>query len=87
MRKQQLVLCLATALSVAALGAPGAAQGSNPRFGQWKLKSDAPAPASNIMTYEAYHQKGMKITIDAVNRDGNKSQWWYTTMFDGKIRR
>jgi len=84
MRKQQLVLCLATALSVAALGTPGAAQGSNPRFGHWKLKSDAPAPASNIMTYEPYSQKGMKVTIDAVNRDGNKSQWWYTTMFDGK---
>jgi len=84
MRKQQLVLCLATALSVAALGTPGAAQGSNPRFGHWKLKSDAPPPASNIMTYEPYSQKGMKVTIDAVNRDGNKSQWWYTTMFDGK---
>ena len=26
----------------------------------------------------------MKITIDAVNKDGAKSQWWYTTMFDGK---
>jgi len=26
----------------------------------------------------------MKITIDAVNRDGVNSQWWYTTMFDGK---
>src|SRR5258705_9945162 len=26
----------------------------------------------------------MKITIDAVNRDGVKSQWFYTTMLDGK---
>ena len=26
----------------------------------------------------------MKITIDASNRDGNKSQWFYTTQFDGK---
>jgi hypothetical protein len=36
------------------------------------------------MTYEPYNGKGMKITIDAVNKDGVKSQWWYTTMFDGK---
>jgi len=60
------------------------AQAPNPRFGKWKLKSDAAPPASNIMTYEPYNGKGMKITIDAVNRDGVKSQWWYTTMFDGK---
>lgn len=57
---------------------------SNPRFGKWKLKSDAPAPQSNIMTYEPYGIGGMKITIDAVNREGVKSQWYYTTMFDGK---
>ena len=24
--------------------------------------------------------------IDAVNREGVKSQWYYTTMFDGKFR-
>jgi hypothetical protein len=60
------------------------AQAPNPRFGKWKLKSDAPAPQSNIMTYEPHNGKGMKITIDAVNKDGVKSQWWYTTMFDGK---
>jgi hypothetical protein len=62
----------------------GAAQGSNPRYGKWKLKSDAAAPASNIMTYEPAGANGMKITIDAVNRDGAKSQWFYTTQFDGK---
>jgi hypothetical protein len=60
------------------------AQAPNPRFGKWKLKSDAPAPTSNIMTYEPYNGKGMKITIDAVNKDGVKTEWWYTTMFDGK---
>jgi hypothetical protein len=60
------------------------AQAPNPRFGKWKLKSDAAPPTSNIMTYEPYNGKGMKITIDAVNKDGVKSQWWYTTMFDGK---
>jgi hypothetical protein len=61
------------------------AQGSNPRYGRWKLKSDAPAPQSNIMTYEPINGgKGMKITIDAVNKDGVASKWGYDTMFDGK---
>jgi len=61
-----------------------AAAQSNPRFGKWKLKSDAPAPVSNIMTYEPHGDHGMKITIDAVNKDGVKSQWGYVTNFDGK---
>jgi hypothetical protein len=72
---------LATAMVVAALGQ---AQSSNPRYGKWKLKSDAPAPTSNVMTYEPAGNGGMKITIDAVNKDGVKSQWYYTTNFDGK---
>ena len=60
------------------------AQTSNPRFGKWKLKSEAAAPQSNVMTYEPSGAKGMKITIDAVNREGVKSQWYYMTNFDGK---
>jgi hypothetical protein len=36
------------------------------------------------MTYEPTAGPGMKITIDAVNKDGVKSQWFYTTKFDGK---
>jgi hypothetical protein len=71
----------ATAILVASLGQ---AQSSNPRYGKWKLKSDAPAPTSNVMTYEPAGSGGMKITIDAVNKDGVKSQWYYTTNFDGK---
>src|SRR5947208_12991682 len=59
------------------------AQAGNPRFGRWKLKSDVPPPASNIMTYEPSGAKGMKVTIDAVDKDGVKSQWFYTTNFDG----
>ena len=69
---------------VALLTTIGSAQSPNPRFGKWKLKSDAAPPASNIMTYEPFSGKGMTITIDAVNRDGVKSQWGYNTMFDGK---
>jgi hypothetical protein len=60
------------------------AQSPNPRIGKWKLKSANPAPASNVMTYEKFGHDGMKITIDAVNKDGAKSQWFYTTNFDGK---
>lgn len=59
-------------------------QATNPRFGQWKLKSDAPAPASNVMTYEAFGASGMKVTVTSVNARGEKSEWWYTTEFDGK---
>ena len=68
------VCCLATA----------SGQSANPRFGKWKLKSDAAPPSSNVMTYEPFNGTGMRVTIDAVNRDGARSQWYYTTMFDGK---
>ena len=74
---------LITALVVLAAGL--SAQPSNPRYGKWKLKSDAPAPQSNVMTYEPINGgKGMKITIDAVNKDGVASKWGYDTLFDGK---
>lgn len=65
-------------------GASLAAQDANPRFGRWRLKSDAPAPASNIMTYEAFGDRGMKVTIEAVSAKGDTTRWWYTTNFDGK---
>jgi hypothetical protein len=61
-----------------------AAQATNPRFGKWKLKSNAPAPVSNVMTYEPYGAHGMKVIIDAVNARGEATQWWYVTDFDGK---
>ena len=61
-----------------------AAQDANPRFGRWKLKSEAPAPQSNIMTYEPFGDHGMKIIVDSVNREGVKSEWFYTTNFDAK---
>ena len=62
-----------TALPILALLATGAwAQSPNPRFGKWKLKSNAPAPASNIMTYEPHGARGMKMTIDAVNARGER---------------
>ena len=92
MRKQNLVRNVALFAPLIALLATltespyvaVSAQGPNPRYGRWKLKSDAPPPTSNIMTYEPFGGTGMKIIIDAVSKDGVKSQWWYTTMFDGK---
>ena len=74
----------AAAIGVLALSLSAQAQG-NPRYGRWKLKSDAPAPTSNVMTYEPLNGgKGMKITIDATSKDGVATKWGYNTMFDGK---
>jgi hypothetical protein len=84
MRKQ--FVTIATALAVVLTWGIGVSTQTptNPRYGHWKLKSNAPPPQSNVMTYEAWNGTGMKITIDSVNREGKKSQWGYTTMFDGK---
>jgi len=71
------------ALLLLSAGPSAQAQNANPRFGRWKLKSDAPAPTSNIMTYEAFGTAGMKVTIEAVNAQGDTTRWWYTTTFDG----
>ncbi len=81
--KQLLITALLVApLSVGARHAY--AQPSNPRFGRWLLKSDAPAPASNIMTYEPLGSTGMKVTIQAVNARGDTTRWSYATDFDGR---
>jgi hypothetical protein len=56
---------------------------NNPRIGKWKLKSDAPPPALNVMTYEPWGNGGMKVTVEATNGEGRKSTWTYNTMFDG----
>jgi len=82
---QKIIVIAVCAFAVFALpGRLSSADKPNPRIGKWKLKSTAPAPASNVMTYEANGQHGMKITIDAVNGEGVKSPCYYTTNFDGK---
>jgi hypothetical protein len=80
--RRALTAGLAPALAIA-LAAALAAQDTNPRFGRWRLKSEAPAPQSNIMTYAPFGDGGMRITVDAVNRNGEASSWGYTTRFDG----
>jgi hypothetical protein len=82
MRKH--VWATGVAIVIAALAVSLSAQPGNPRYGRWKLKSDVPAPTSNIMTYEPYKGKGLTITIDAVSKDGVATKWGYNTMFDGK---
>lgn len=83
MRKALFGVAIITTLT-AVLAAAATAQQTNPRFGRWKLKSDAPAPQSNIMTYAPAGDRGMRVTINAVNRNGEASEWGYTTNFDGQ---
>jgi hypothetical protein len=75
---------LAVGFLVCASASLSHGQATNPRYGRWLLKSDAAAPSSNIMTYEPFGAKGMKVTVQAVNARGDTTRWWYTTDFDGK---
>ena len=86
MRKRNLTVILAAAVTLLAVVADASGQNSNPRFGVWKMKSDAPPPAINIMTYEAYGDGGMSITVESTNSGGRESKWGYVTMFDGVFR-
>jgi hypothetical protein len=83
--RTRLSTTIAITLALAALAAGlTSAQRPNPRLGKWKLKQDAPPPALNIMTYEGFGDGGMRVTVEATNREGRTSKWTYTTMFDGK---
>lgn len=84
MRARNLVARVALLAAMVLMVGSVSAQEQNPRFGRWKLKSDAPAPTSNIMTYEPFGAKGMKVTVESVNAKGEKTAWSYTTEFDGK---
>ncbi|MFN8976999.1 MAG: hypothetical protein ACK5ZZ_00270 [Gemmatimonadaceae bacterium] len=84
MTVRQLPVALLGGALVSLLAASARAQTANPRFGRWLLKSDAPPPASNIMTYEPFGAQGMKVTIQSVNARGDTTRWWYTTEFDGR---
>jgi hypothetical protein len=81
---KRVMAVVAVAALVLAFVGEAVAQNQNPRFGRWRLKSDAPAPSSNVMTYEPHGDKGMKVTVESVNAKGEKTTWWYTTDFDGK---
>ncbi len=81
-----LTLVAALAATAAAATASGSAQDANPRFGVWTLRSDAPPPSSNVMTYEPWGDGGMRITVQSTNRRGEDSEWSYATFFDGEFR-
>jgi len=81
-RSRIAVIPIAAAVALALVTSASAQ--SNPRFGRWKLKQDAPPPASNIMTYESIPGGGMKTTVASVNREGVKGGWTYSSMLDGK---
>jgi len=83
MRKSLMVAAVVIAVAMAA-GVPTGAQHGNPRLGKWKMKTENPPPFVNIMTYEAFGDKGMKVTVEATDAKGQKTAWWYTTEFDGK---
>jgi hypothetical protein len=84
MRRQNLIFTAGAFLAVMLFAGTASAEDANGRYGRWKIKSDAPAPQSNIMTYAPFGMNGMKITIDQVNKDGKATQWGYTTDFSGK---
>ena len=75
MRMRNLTVNLAAAITLLAVVTAGSGQTTNPRFGVWKLKSDAPPPAINIMTYEPYGDGGMSITVESTNSTGRESKW------------
>lgn len=84
MLKRTLTLSLAALAAILVASADASAQ-DNPRFGVWKLRSDAPPPQVNIMTYEPYMGSGMRITVASTNARGQSNEWGYTTMFDGEF--
>ena len=86
MSKRDLAVTLMAAAVLLAGAVDASGQTSNPRFGEWKLRSDRPAPSVNIMTYEPYGDGGMGITVASTNARGQDSEWGYVTMFDGVFR-
>lgn len=62
------------------------AEDANPRYGLWRMQSDRPPPAVNMMTYEPYGDGGMRIIVENTNGEGQLTRWSYVTMFDGEFR-
>jgi len=92
MTKRSAIRGLAVAVAAVLLvtqalaAAPSQKPGAKNRFGKWKMDSEAPAPQSNIMTYEPFGDGGMKVTINTVSAKGTTGEWGYETLFDGVFR-
>lgn len=85
MRVVRGTITLAAVFALFATAADLSAQGES-RYGVWKMKSDAPPPAVNIMTYAPWGDGGMSITVESTNSEGRDSKWGYETLFDGEFR-
>jgi hypothetical protein len=83
---RKLILGLAALAFAAFTAVDASAQDPSPRFGRWQMDSDAPAPSVNIMTYEAWGDGGMSITVASTNARGQDNEWGYDTLFDGEFR-
>jgi hypothetical protein len=86
MRIRNLALTGVALLGVMLSTTAVSAQDAAPRFGAWKMKSDAPPPSINVMTYTAYGDGGMSVTVESTNAQGRDNKWGYMTMFDGEFR-
>lgn len=84
----RIVPAILTALATLMLTAATASaqDAATSRYGVWKIRSDAPPPSVNIMTYEPWGDGGMRITVESTNARGESSKWGYTTLFDGEFR-
>ncbi len=85
MRKPNLAF-LAAACAALLAATDLSAQAGEARYGVWKMKSDAPPPASNVMTYEPWEEGGMRVTVEATSARGEDTKWGYVTSFDGVFR-
>jgi len=83
---RNLTLGLASLALLAATAFSASAQNPADRFGRWQMDSDAPPPSINIMTYEAWGDGGMAITVESTNARGEDNAWGYNTLFDGEFR-
>jgi len=86
MRIRNVPLTCVVLLGVMLAADDVSAQDAAPRFGARKMKSDAPPPSINVMTYAAYGDGGMSVTVESTNAEGRDNKWGYVTMFDGEFR-
>jgi hypothetical protein len=84
MRMMKGTITLGAVFALMLTAADASAQGES-RYGTWKMQSDAPPPAINIMTYAPNGDGGMSITVESTNAEGRDSKWGYETMFDGEF--
>jgi hypothetical protein len=86
MLKRNLILAVVSVAAAALSVSHASAQDPADRFGRWQMDSENPPPFINIMTYEAWGDGGMAITVASTNARGQDNEWGYNTLFDGEFR-